>query len=115
MGDGGDLSIGVVDRDGATVLEVQGDVDLAKSPDLREAIRAALDTGPSKLVVDLGGVSYMDSSGVATLVEALKRSKNSGASMVLCSLAPPVMSIFEIARLDQVFVVADSVDEAIAK
>ena len=114
MGESGELSIQVEPRGEAVVLSAVGDVDLAQSPELRESIKQALDSNPKKLVVDLGGVNYMDSSGVATLVEALKRAKSGGASLVICSLAPAVLSIFEIARLDQVFNLAGSVDEALS-
>ena len=70
---------------------------------------AILKNKPAKLVLDLSGVPYMDSSGVATLVEALQTQRKAGNKLVLCSLQPKVRGIFEIARLNMVFdIVSDS-------
>jgi len=63
-------------------------------------------------VVDLSGVNYMDSSGVATLVEAMQISRRQSTKLVLCSLQDKVRSVFEIARLDRVFEIAPNVEVA---
>ncbi|MEM9166587.1 MAG: STAS domain-containing protein [Planctomycetota bacterium] len=98
----------------AVVVRPVGDIDLSRSPVLRESIRSALSDGPGRLVVDLAGVDYMDSSGVATLVEAMQLTKRGGHDLVLCSLTDRVRSIFEIARLEQVFRIEQDVDAALA-
>ena len=90
-----------------------GEVDLSRSPELRSALLDLLKTKPQRLVVDLSGVPYMDSSGVATLVEALQAQRRHGGKMVLCGLQPKVRSIFEIARLNMVFTIIE--DPAAAK
>lgn len=95
-----------------TLLTVAGDVDLARSPVLRAAIAAASAARPKRLVVDLAGVSYMDSSGVATLVEALQIARRNGTSLIISGLQPKVRSILEIARLTTIFRIVDSVDDA---
>jgi len=97
----------------AAVLAPLGDVDMSGSPVLRDAVRRALSEKPGKLVVDLEKVSYMDSSGLATLVEAMKIAKGSGTNLVLCSMGERVRAIFEIARLDQYFSIVDSLDAAL--
>ncbi|MCC7145998.1 MAG: STAS domain-containing protein [Phycisphaeraceae bacterium] len=90
------------------LVQLAGDIDFGKAPDLRVQLMQQLQTNPKRLIVDLSKVSYMDSSGVATLVEALQGSRQAGGKMVLCNLQPKVRGIFEIARLDQVFtIVAD--------
>ncbi len=89
-----------------------GDVDMSGSPELRAKIRTAQGDGPRRLVVDLSEVGYMDSSGLATLVEAMKNAKNSGSELVLASMGEKVRAIFEIARLDAYFTIVGSVDEA---
>ncbi|MCA9292264.1 MAG: STAS domain-containing protein [Phycisphaerales bacterium] len=96
---------------GHPVIAPQGDVDLGNSKDLQYHLRQSLNKKPKQLVVDLGGVPYMDSSGVATLVEAMQVSRRSGVSLVLCAMTPRVKSIFEIARLDKVFRIVDSRDQ----
>lgn len=90
------------------VLTPSGEIDLARSPSMRAQVATVMKGKPKRLVVDLSGVPYMDSSGVATLVEALQGTRKTGAKLVLCSLTPRVKSILEISRLDTVFtIVAD--------
>ena len=101
-------------KDGATIIAPEGDVDLSRSPVLRTSLRQAQTSRPKRLVVDLGQVDYMDSSGVATLVEALQIARRNNTRMVLCGMRDRVRSIFEIARLDTVFTIANSRDEALS-
>jgi anti-sigma B factor antagonist len=95
-----------------SVVAVKGDVDLNSSRELQTELREALGSGPSRLVVDLSGVPYMDSSGVATLVEAMQLSRKKGTKLVLCAMGDKVQSIFEIARLDKVFTIVNDRAEA---
>ncbi|HMN96661.1 MAG TPA: STAS domain-containing protein [Phycisphaerales bacterium] len=94
------------------LLTVSGDVDLARSPALRAAIATANASSPKRLVVDLAEVPYMDSSGVATLVEALQVARRRGSELILARLQPRVRSILEIARLTTIFRIVESVDDA---
>jgi len=113
MSDNPDFTVERSTRNGARILSPKGDVDLSRSPVLRSAIRDAYQEKPNRLVVDLAAVEYMDSSGVATLVEALQMSRQRGAELVLSGMKPRVRSIFEIARLDHVFTIVDDVAQAI--
>jgi len=97
-----------------SVIAPSGDIDMSGSPTLRESVRRMLGAKPSKLVVDLTQVGYMDSSGLATLVEAMKIAKGSGTDLVLCAMNDRVRAIFEIARLDQYFTIVDSLDNALS-
>lgn len=94
------------------VVEVSGDVDLSRSPRLRTALATASAGKPQRLVVDLAKVSYMDSSGVATLIEGLQAARRNSTKFFLAALQPRVRSILEIARLDTVFKIAATVEEA---
>lgn len=96
------------------VLAPKGDVDMARSPILRKAISDGLKSGTKALVMDLSSVPYMDSSGLATLVEALQNARKAQVSLSLCALTPRVRSILEIARLNTVFKIHESRDAAIA-
>jgi anti-sigma B factor antagonist len=87
----------------ATVIVVRGEVDLYTSPKLREAVLAAVKRKAPAVTVDLSGVGYMDSSGVATLVEGLQLSRGHGGQFVLAGLTPGVQQVFHFARLDKVF------------
>lgn len=89
-----------------------GDVDLSGSPTLRMELRKAQTSKPGRLVIDLAGVPYMDSSGVATLVEAMQVARKNNTKLVLCALQDKVRSIFEIARLDTVFTIVLNVEAA---
>jgi anti-sigma B factor antagonist len=93
--------------DDGVYLALRGDIDLSRSPELRQGLMQVARSKPRRLVVDLAEVPYMDSSGVATLVESLQTLRKGGGKMVLCALQPKVRSIFEIARLDMVFTIVE--------
>ena len=86
-----------------TVIVVQGEVDLYTSPKLREAVVSAIEAKAPSVTVDLSGVGYMDSSGVATLVEGLQLSRGRGGRFALAGLTPGVQQVFQFAKLDKVF------------
>ena len=100
-------------QDAAIIVQPTGDVDLTGSPMLRAELRKAAGEQGSKLVIDLTGVPYMDSSGVATLVEALQQARKSGKSLVVCGLSARVRSIFAIARLESVFTIVPTLADAL--
>lgn len=105
------IDIGV--KDGAAMITPHGDVDMSCARELQAALHQALREKPARLIVDLTHVPYMDSSGVATLVEAMQIARKNGTRMALASLQDKVRSIFEIARLDTVFTIHPSADAAI--
>ncbi len=87
-----------------------GDVDLSTSPALRKTLQSHLSTGDGQVVIDLAGVPYMDSSGVATLVEALQTCKHQQRELVLARPNDRVASIFKISRLDSVFTILNDLE-----
>ena len=97
----------------AVAVDISGDVDLHRSPALREILGKLIDENPDRLILNLTEVAYMDSSGVATLVEALQRIQRKQGRLLLHSLSPRVQSIFEIARLESIFEIYLSEDEAL--
>jgi anti-sigma B factor antagonist len=108
MTPGDTMTISEERQGGDLLLKPIGDVDLSRSPQMRERLAKALAQKPTRIVVDLSQVPYMDSSGVATLVEALQHCRKAGCELVLTSLHPKVRSIFEIAKLNQVFKIVDA-------
>jgi len=94
------------------LVRLEGDIDFSRSPDLRQGLLKRMRNKPARLIIDLGGVPYMDSSGVATLVEALQAQRQAGGKLVLCNLQSKVRGIFEIAKLDMVFTITDDVEAA---
>lgn len=94
------------------ILRPVGEIDLSCAAMLRQQLSRVQGDRPARLVVDLSAVPYMDSSGVATLVEAMQIARRTGSKLVLAALQEKVRSIFEIARLDMVFAIVGSVDDA---
>ena len=99
---------------GTLVAEAVGDIDLQRSAAFQAGLMALLERQPRQIVLDLGGVNYMDSSGVASLVKFLGRVRRSGVGLKLAGIGRRVMSIFEITRLDTVFEIRATEEEALA-
>jgi len=99
---------------GVTILEPRGKITIgAGDVALREAVHGALDAGSTKLLVNLQGVSTIDSSGIGELVSAYTTVTNRGGKLKLCQLPPKVSDILQITQLITVFEVFDSVEEAL--
>src|SRR5262245_8003448 len=100
----------------AVVAAVRGEIDLHNSPDLRHALLDVLAAQkPTRLVLNLAQVPYMDSSAIAVLVEMLQKIRKSGGKICLTNLQPRVKGLLEIARLDSIFVLVKDEEEALKK
>jgi len=99
--------------EGHGVLEVRGEVDMHSSPRVREAQIRLLKEGARRIVIDLSGVAYMDSSGIATLIEGLQWCRREGRDFRLVGLSPAVRDVFELARLADVFDIFSTRDAAL--
>jgi len=98
----------------ATVVDIKGDIDLYNSPEIRKVILEELkEKRTTRLVVNLTNVRYIDSSGVASLVEGLKVSKTMGSRFMLFGLSPAAREVLELSRLIRVFEVFGSEAEAL--
>jgi len=104
----------VFEKQNAAILKIVGDVDLYSSPQVRKKILALMKKKTENLLVDLDGVSYMDSSGVATLVEALQLMKKRRGKLKLFNLRPAIRDVFELSRLDKVFDICEDENQAMA-
>ena len=91
------------EADGNDLIVVQGEVDLYSSPELRTAILKSVSKGHGRLGIDLRGVAYMDSSGVATLIEGLKGAGSKEMTFALIAPSSSVMKVLQLSRLDTVF------------
>ncbi|MDQ6655296.1 MAG: STAS domain-containing protein [Verrucomicrobiota bacterium] len=96
------------------VLPLEGEVDLHVSPSIAASLKRMVAEKPKQLVVDLSRVSYIDSSGLAVLIEGMQNVAGYGGKFSLAGLQESVKAIFEIARLDQVFRIYPDVDAALA-
>lgn len=97
----------------AALIRVEGDVDLYSSPKLRETVLDASRKGLSPIVINLSKVNYMDSSGVATLVEGLQLTKEYSGAIRIVGLNERVSEIFKLTRLHQVFEIWPTEAEAL--
>ena len=95
-----------------TILKIKGDVDLYSSPQVRKQILALANKKHANILVDFLEVTYMDSSGVATLVEALQLTNKNGGKLRLFNLDQPIKDVFELSRLDRVFEIYDDESKA---
>ncbi|HKP05086.1 MAG TPA: STAS domain-containing protein [Chthoniobacterales bacterium] len=100
--------------DAPNVLPLEGEIDLHVSPRVAASLGAMIEQKPERLVVDLSAVSYIDSSGLAVLIEGMQNVEAYGGKFVLAGLQDKVRPIFEMARLDQVFIIFPHVDAALA-
>lgn len=101
-----------LDTDGLYVVELSGEVDLQHSVELREILARHADERRAALLVDLTQVTYIDSAGLATLVEYLQRALAFGGKFALGGLSERIRTVFQLARLDQVFSLYPTRDEA---
>ncbi len=102
---------------GGFLLKLKGDVDMNTSSEVRNAIAAIFKQGSpgmKALLIDLSHVRYMDSSGIATLVECMQNCMKTGARLRLCELSPAVRDVFELARLASVFEIFKTFGDASA-
>lgn len=96
------------------VLPLEGEIDLHVSPGIAASLSTMVKSKPPELVVDMSHVTYIDSSGLAVLIEAMQNVAAYGGKFALAGLQDAVRPIFEIARLDQVFRIFPDVDAAFA-
>ncbi len=91
--------------DSANVLSLNGEIDLHVSPDVEQLLTSLIAKRPKQVVVDLSGVTFIDSSGLAVLIHALQNVQEYGGRLLLSGINDDVRTIFRMARLDQVFVI----------
>ena len=107
------LDITVEENGPATIMHLAGDVDLNVSPVLRKRLKELTGAKKQKIVINLADVPYIDSSGVATLVECLQGVSRYDGKLHLAAMVQQTRSVFEISRLDTVFSIYTSLQEAL--
>ncbi len=111
------MSANVIIRhvEGITILDVSGRITLGEgSVMLRDAIQEALKTGTKKLIVDMGGVGYIDSSGLGELTGAYVSAKNKGCELKLLHLTKKIDGLMQLTKLSTIFDVYSDEKEALA-
>jgi anti-sigma B factor antagonist len=100
-------------RPGVYVVALHGDMDMSTSPEVRKAMAPLWRDGTVHVIVDLAGVSYIDSSGIATFVEGLQLSQKGAIRLTLAGMSTGVEAVFELAYLHEVFEVLPRVELAL--
>ena len=100
--------------DGGLLVEVAGEVDMLTTPELRAALTDALARSPGRLVLDLTGVRFLGSSGIAVLVEVLEESRRSGTALALVAASRGVLRPLRSTGLADLFATHPDVASALA-
>jgi anti-sigma B factor antagonist len=100
------------ERDGARIVEASGEIDIISSPPLREALLSAV-ASAELVVLDLSGVTFLGSSGLAVLVELRDNARQSGRELRLACTTRIVLRALEATGLRELFVIAPDVDAAL--
>ena len=101
------------EMDGKVVVGLSGEADLDRAPEIRKLMLEAVARGKD-VVVDLTRITYIDSSGIASLVEALQAAGKAGTGFSLAAVCPEAMRVFKLARLDIVFTIHPDLKTALA-
>lgn len=104
----------VIKEGDIAVVVVEGDLDASTAPGLRAKFEELIGQGENQYVIDLAGVPFMDSSGIAALVNLFKRVRIGHGDVKLCGIGEEILKIFQLTRLDRVFDIFDTRADAIA-
>ncbi len=107
------MKIEVTKENDIAIVAVEGEIDVETSPQLRERFDELLAQGEHNFVIDLGGVDFIDSSGLAAFVRLFKRVRVGEGDVKLCCIRPEILKIFELTRLNRVFDIFDTRAEAV--
>lgn len=106
------MNIETREKDGTILVTLSGEVDLSHSAALRKRLMELM-FERRNVVVDMAAVTYVDSSGIAGLVEAYQMARKSNTRFTLAAVSDPVRRVLQLARLDRVFTLVDSVEAAL--
>jgi anti-sigma B factor antagonist len=107
------ISIDVEQHEGWEVVRVSGEIDIRTAPELRDSLAGVLDAGADKVVVDLEGVEFLDSTALSVMVGAHKRLVRKGSGLVLVCTREPILRVLTVTGLSRVFTVHDRLDAVV--
>ena len=101
------------DPNGVVVISVEGQLIVANRQELKQAVLEALEEGDTKYVIDFSNTGYIDSSGLGVLVSVSKKIREAGGDLRLSGLNEDLRMLFELTKLDSLFKISDTRDEAV--
>lgn len=107
------MGFSVVKQDGVTVVDVEGQLIVGNRQELKQKMLEELEGGERKFVIDFANTGYIDSSGLGVLVSLSKKIREQGGELRLSSLNEDLRTLFELTKLDTLFRIADSKEEAL--
>lgn len=108
------MAVKIEPKNGIAVCYIDGEIDINSSPAIKKSFDKLLSSKAPKLVINLAKVTYVDSSGLATMVEILKNMKSYGGRMRLACMSPKIKSLFEITKLEKLFEILADEETAIS-
>jgi len=108
------MNLDTREENGVVIFELDGEVDLETSPQLREALLAQVNGGKS-VVVGMADVAYIDSSGIASLVEAYQTARRNSSGFTLAQVSDSALRVLQLARLDKVFTIHSTIEESVTE
>ena len=109
------MEISARQSEGGVIFDLTGDIDLAHSPAMRKVLLVEIkEKHTLKVYLNLKNVRYIDSSGIASLVEGLKASRDHGSRMILYGLSTSVREVMELSRLQKIFEIYENEEQALS-
>jgi anti-sigma B factor antagonist len=109
-----DFDVETSERDGVSILALRGEIDVYTAPQLRQAIVDLVDRGARNIVVDMGSVEFLDSTGLGVLVEGWKGLKARDGDLSIVATQEKILKIFDITGLNKAIPIHATLDEAMA-
>lgn len=100
-------------EDNIALLDVEGDIDLYTASDLKDSIFEQIDIGKTNIIINLDQVTYIDSSGIGTLITSLSKIKKINGNMCIINVYDSVRKVFELTKLTTFFKIYANEDEAL--
>lgn len=108
------MAVKIEQKNALTICYISGEIDINTAPDIKKSLDKLLSKKEPRIIINFSSVTYVDSSGLATLVEILKNMRSYGGKMRLSNLSPKIKSLFEITKLDRLFEIAADEETAAA-
>ena len=109
------MEINKRERGSVSIIDIEGEIDLYNAPEIKNTIQSLIDEQKYSVIINLEKVSYIDSSGIGSLISSLSNLKKYQGSMKIINVLASVKKVFELTKLISFFEIYDTEDEAVSK